>query len=113
VLENRIEAIERLAASDPGIDANLLESRVLALLPTGSSDSTPLVDAGAGLLALDPPEADSLGSGSAGATAAFAPGVSFAGSPTAVPEPSTLMLAGVAAFGAAYALRRRNVNRVS
>ena len=32
-LENRIAAIERLAATDPGLDVSLLEDRVLAALP--------------------------------------------------------------------------------
>ena len=122
VLENRIEAIERLAATDPGIDTSLLQSPVLATVslsnpPSGSSasggsaDSTPLVKTGFGLLALDPPEADSLGAGSSGATVAFPPSASFAGSPAAVPEPSSLMLAAAAAIGAAYALCRPKVNQ--
>ena len=33
-LENRIAAIERLAATDPGLDVSLLEDRVLAALPS-------------------------------------------------------------------------------
>ena len=62
VLENRIAAIERLAAVDPGLDASLLESRVLAALPSAAADSSPIVDAGSGLFALD---SSALGSGSA------------------------------------------------
>ena len=34
ILENRIAAIERLAATDPGLDVSLLESRVLSVLPS-------------------------------------------------------------------------------
>ena len=90
VLENRIAAIERLAATDPGLDANLLESRVLAVLHASSSpmaDSSPTADGGSSLLALD---SSAIGSGSASsAGAVFAPGASFSGSPAAVPEPST------------------------
>ena len=81
VLENRIAAIERLAATDPGLDVSLLESRVLAVLPAVSlsnppspsltADSSPTVDGGSSLLALD---SSALGSSSAsGARAAFAP----------------------------------------
>ena len=50
-------------------------------------------DIGSGLLAID---SSAFGSGLNGATAAFAQGAGFGGSPAAVPEPSTLLLA---AFG--------------
>ena len=65
VLENRIAAIERLAATDPGLDVSLLESRVLVVLPSSSTlaaDSSPILDSGSSLLALD---SSALGSGSA------------------------------------------------
>ena len=108
VLENRIAAIERLAATDPGLDASLLESRVLAVLPASSSaaaDSSSIIGGGSSLLALD---SSALGSSSASAASgAFAPSGSFAGSPAAVPEPSTLMLAAMAAIGLIAATRRR------
>ena len=111
VLENRVAAIERLAATDPGLDVSLLESRVLAVLPSSSStaaDSSPIVDSGSSLLAMD---SSALGSGSnsasSGASAAFAPSASFTGSPAAVPEPSTLALAALAAIGLIVASRRR------
>ena len=108
VLENRIAAIGRLAATDPGLDASLLESRVLAVLPASSlssADVSPQLDSGANLLAMD----SSLGSGSAlgGTASAFSATPSFAGRPAAVPEPSTLWLAALAALGLAFAARRR------
>ena len=111
VLENRIAAIERLAATDPGLDVSLLESRVLSVLPLSSTlvaDSSPIVDGGSVLLTLD---SSALGTGSAAssASAAFAPSASFAGSPSAVPEPSTLLLAALAAIGLAVAARRRTI----
>ena len=72
VLENRLAAIERLAATDPDLDASLLESRVLAVLPSSSSaaaDSSPSIDGASSLLALD---SSALGSGSGSAAAGSA-----------------------------------------
>jgi autotransporter-associated beta strand protein len=107
-LENRIAAIERLAATDPGLDVSLLESRVLAALPSPSilpsTEASPLADTGSGLLAVD---SSAIDSGSSGASAAFAAGASFSGSPAAVPEPSTLLLAALGGIGLAFAARRR------
>ena len=110
-LESRIAAIERLATTDPGLDVGLLENRVLAALPSSSIvptiDSAPLSDSGSGLLAAD---TSAFGTGSSGATAAFASGASFGGSPAAVPEPSTLLLAALGGIGLAFAARRRRLN---
>ncbi len=60
MLENRIAAIENLAARNPALNVSLLESRLLATLPssslwssTGAGSSTPLEDSGSSLLALD------------------------------------------------------------
>ena len=57
VLENRIAAIQRLAATDSGLDVSLLESDVLAALPSlsiiSSTDASPLADTGSGLIAAD------------------------------------------------------------
>ena len=107
-LENRIAAIERLAATDPGLDVSLLESRVLAALPSSSilpsTDASPLADGGSSLLAAD---TSAFASGSSGASATFAAGASFSGSPAAVPEPSTLLLAALGGIGLAFAARRR------
>jgi len=111
-LENRIAAIEQLAAIDPGLDVSLLESRVLAALsppPTSvlpSIGSAQLGDTGSGLLSVESSEFSSA-SGPIGATAAFA----SSASPTAVPEPSTLLLAAVAGIGLALAARRRRIGR--
>ncbi len=56
-LENRLAAIERLATTDPGLDVSLLESRILAALPSSSilpsTDSSSLIGADSGLLAVD------------------------------------------------------------
>ena len=112
VLENRIAAIERLAATDPGLDVSLLESRVLAVLPTVRSSHRR-----GGFLA-DQSAAVRVCSRwirarwaqvriVAAASAAFAPGASSAGSPAAVPEPSSLLLAALAAAGLAVAAYRR------
>ena len=115
-LENRVAAIERLATTDPGLDVGLLESRILAALPSSSilppTDSTSLIGADSGLLAVD---GGSFGSASSsalgGATAAFASSASFAGSPAAVPEPSSLLLAGLGVLGfASLAFKRRRAN---
>ena len=61
--ENRIAAIERSATTDPGLDLSLLESRVLALLRSSSSNSSSelpslpsLNDAGSNLPVLEPSE---------------------------------------------------------
>ncbi|HEX3999112.1 MAG TPA: autotransporter-associated beta strand repeat-containing protein [Pirellulales bacterium] len=114
-LENRITAIENLAATDPGLNASLLESRVLAVLPSGTAVSSPdasPAEIGSSLLASDTsvystPSASALGS----VTAAFAPSATFAGSPAAVPEPSTLLLAAMAGLGVIFAVRRRKICR--
>ncbi len=107
-LENRIAAIERRAATDPGLDVNLLESEVLAALPSSSilpsTDASPLADSGSGLLAAD---SSAFGAGSSGSGGTFAPAASFSGSPAAVPEPSTLLLAAFGGIGLAFAARRR------
>jgi hypothetical protein len=108
-LENRITAIERLAATDPGLDVSLLEDRVLASLPPSSilpsTDSSPLGETGSGLLAVD---GGTFGSSSllGGAAASFSSSVTFGGSPAAVPEPSTLFLAVLGGIGLAIAARR-------
>ena len=112
VLEYRIAAIERLAATDPGLDVSLLESRVLAVLPTSSSigDAAPALDTGSNLLALDSSALGSVSGQAAIGSTAFAPSASFAGSPAAVPEPSTLVLAALAVIGLLFAVRRRSVH---
>ena len=117
-LENRIAAIERLAATDPGLDASLLEDRVLAAIPSSSvwtSGASPLSETGSGLLAVDSSTiGSSFGSSFGGASAAFAPSADFAGGPelaegAAVPEPSTLLLAALGGFGILIACRRRTI----
>jgi hypothetical protein len=112
-LENRIAAIERLAATDPGLDVSLLEDRVLSALPNPSvwspSGTTPLVDSGTGLLAVDSGAIGSTSSSAFGSGAAFAPAADFGGSPAAVPEPSTLLLTALAGIGLAVGARRRSV----
>jgi hypothetical protein len=111
-LENRIAAIERLAATDPGLDVSLLENRVLSSLPSSiwtSADAASLVEIGSGLLTVD---SSTFASGSSGASAAFAPSAGFdGGSPAAVPEPSTLLLTAMGALGLAFAGRRRAICR--
>ena len=110
-LENRIAAIERLATTDPGLDVSLLESRVLAALPSSSilpaTDAAPLADTGSDLLAAD---TSAVGTGTSGSGAEFASTASFSGSPAAVPEPSTLLLAALGGIGLAFAARRRKSN---
>ena len=98
VLENRIAAIERLAATDPGLDVSLLESRVLAVLPSTPvlGDTSPIADSGANLLVLD---SSASGSGPSGSPAAFSATPSFTGGAAAVPEPSSLLLAALAGIG--------------
>ena len=108
-LENRIAAIERLATTDSGLDVSLLESRVLAALPSSSlssTDASPLADSGSGLIAADTSAFDTGSSGS-GSSGTFAAAASFSGSPAAVPEPSTLLLAAFGGLGLAFAARRR------
>ena len=115
VLENRIAAIERLAASDPGLDASLMESRVLAVLPSsealppsgqsGSVDSASL-GRGASLLAFD---SSAFGESPAGAArGAFSPSGNVGDSPVAVPEPSSLLLALVSGMSILVAARPRS-----
>jgi hypothetical protein len=109
-LEDRIAAIERLAATDPGLDVSLLEDRVLAALPTPSiwsaSGTSPFAETGSDLLAMDSSTfASPSGSTLGGATAAFAPAADFGSSPAAVPEPSTLLLAVFGGVGVLIAIR--------
>ena len=115
-LENRIAAIERLAATDPGLDVSLLEDRVLAALPSSSvwssSGTSPLLDSGSGLLAVDSSTSGSSSGSSLGGSAAFAPAAAFGGSPAAVPEPSTLLLAALGGIGILIAVRRRSHPRL-
>jgi hypothetical protein len=112
-LENRIAAIERLAATDPGLDVSLLEDRVLAALPTPSvwspSGTSPLIDSGSGLLAVDSGTSGSSSGSSLGGSVAFAPAAAFSGAPAAVPEPSTLLLAALGGIGVLMAFRRRTI----
>ena len=105
VLENRIAAIERLAATDPGLDVSLLESRVLAVIPSADFAATgSSVDPGANLLAID----SRTFASPSGAVASFSSTGSFSGGAAAVPEPSSLLLAGLGAIGlAAMFVRRR------
>ncbi len=117
-LENRIAAIERLAATDPGLDASLLEDRVLAAIPAASvwssSESSPLLDSSSGLLAADSSTIGSSSGSMLGGTVAFPSAADFGGGPelaegAAVPEPSTLLLAALGGFGLAFAIRRRAI----
>ena len=100
VLENRIAAIERLAATDPGLDVSLLESRVLAVLPSSFTaiDSSLPTGALSGTLAFDE---GTFGASlpSQAASADFASSATFTGSPAAVPEPASLLLALVGGLG--------------
>ena len=112
VLENRIAAIERLAVVDPGLNVDLLESRVLAALPTGVEvpiSLSPASDSGSNLLALGSSTfasaSDSIG---AAATFSFEPGTSGS---AAVPEPSALILAITGGMGLAVVLRQARKRR--
>jgi fibronectin-binding autotransporter adhesin len=111
-LENRLAAIGNLETTDPGLDVRLLESRVLAAIPSSSAwpstGSVPVTETGSGLLTVD---SSKFASGSRGASVAFAPGASFDGGPAAVPEPSTLLLAAFGGIGIALASRRRILGR--
>jgi hypothetical protein len=98
-LENRIAAIERLAAADAGLDVSLLEDRVLASLPSSvwsSSDSSESAEWGSSMLGMDDNLTDS---GASGAPTAFSSAAGIGGSPAAVPEPSTLLLAALGGIG--------------
>ena len=112
-LENRIAAIERLAAADPGLDVSLLEDRVLAALPPSSvwssNGTAPLLDSGSGLLAMDSSTIGSTSDSTLGGAAVFAPSAAFRSSPAAVPEPSTMLLAALGAVGLFFAGRRRAI----
>ncbi len=126
MLENRLAAIENLATQDPGLNVSLLESRILAALPSSSlwsstgsgSSSTPLEDSGSTLLALGGstlPGGSTFGttSTSSSAASAFAPSAGFSASPASVPEPSTLLLAALGGIGLALAARRRSNRQIS
>jgi len=107
-LENRLAAIERLAATDPGLDVSLLENRVLASLGPSSllsaSSDSPTTETGSGLLAIDN-SALAFDSAIGGATSGLSPVSGFGdgselgsgGAP--VPEPGTFMLVCIAAVG--------------
>jgi autotransporter-associated beta strand protein len=103
-LENRISAIEQLAAENPGLNVSLLESRVLASLPLSSpssaSGSSTLwsVAADSGLLATDSSML-AAASGSASDGAVVFSSMPDIGNSPAVPEPSTLLLAVLAGIG--------------
>ena len=113
--ENRIAAIERSATTDPGLDLSLLESRVLALLRSSSSNSSSelpslpsLNDAGSNLPVLEPSEVFSGSNMSlATARADLTPAANLVSSPVAVPEPSSLLLTVLASVGLMVVLVRR------
>jgi hypothetical protein len=99
-LENRLAATERLGATDPSLDVSLLESRILAAIPSSSimpsTDSSSLGETNSELLAAGRSD---FSPSSTDATAAFAPTTGLSGSPAAVPEPPTLLLAALAVIG--------------
>ena len=85
----------------------MLESRVLAAIPSSDWLSTGfalVTESGADLLSV---EGNEFATGSSSASAAFSPAAGFGGSPSAVPEPSTLLLAALGGIGLALAIRRR------
>jgi autotransporter-associated beta strand protein len=94
-LENRIDALERLALADPGLDVSLLENRVIASLHSASLlptiDAVPFGNSNVALLDATPfadnSSADTSVLGSAGL---------FAENSVAVPEPSAFLLAALA-----------------
>ena len=109
VLKNRIAAIERLASVDPGLNVSLLEDRVLAVLPTSagwSSDNAAApMESDSGLLAADE---SASGSSTGGQAAEFSANTGYGSNVAPVPEPTTLCLAVLAAFGVLLAARVRN-----
>ena len=95
-LENRIAAIERLAATDPGLDVSLLESNILAALPAQPAPTTKVAAA----TSAD----DSQRSSGATPTVTVAPPVHTTATPAsfveAVPDISATAVAGGGGFSA-------------
>ncbi|HEX3999683.1 MAG TPA: autotransporter-associated beta strand repeat-containing protein [Pirellulales bacterium] len=111
-LESRIAAIERLASMNPGLNASLMESRLLALLPAttdlSNASFTSPADDSASLLAADSSAIGSSSSPAVVAGAAFLPAGGSNGGVAEVPEPSSLLLAGLGSIALmALAMRRR------
>lgn len=99
-LENSITAVERLAAVDPSYNPAYVENAVLAELPSFSA--TDESDGGQVGTSLDFVSSDSLGG-----SGSFEIGSATAiGGANAVPEPASILLAGVAAIGLLFASRR-------
>jgi hypothetical protein len=123
-LKNRIAAIERLQASDPGLDVSLLEDRVMAAVPsldwpTSVSMAQSPNEASSVLLNPNSAAEDLSGADSRlsdESSDLFASNADGGGSTAAVPEPSALLLAaigGVAIGGVAIALAALRRNRMS
>jgi len=109
-LENRIAAIERLRASDPGLDESMSEDAVISLLDWSAiaSPNLPPSEANSSLLnpdsaAVDFSNSSSIASGQSSELFASSPDQS--NNPAAVPEPSAFLLAAFCGLAVAFAAR--------
>ena len=110
-LENRLLAIARLSQSDPSFDAGAVEDSLLAIIPGWSVNSSGADPSPAELISLA--ESDGLLPDSMSTSEAvpssnlILPTGTTVGATATVPEPSTLVLAGLAVASAALAVRKR------
>ena len=101
-LENSLTRLDHLAVTDSHLNIAAMDSHILAELNADISSSGTFSGSG-------PTFGNSSSDSGIGGLGS---GVSLGGSPAAVPEPSTIVLALLAGCGTALAFRRRNACRV-
>ena len=110
-LDNRLLAIARLSQSDPSFGAGAVEDSLLAIIPGWSVSSSGADPSPAELISLA--ESDGLLPNSVSTSEAvpssnlILPTGTTVGATATVPEPSTLVLTGLAVASAALAVRKR------
>ncbi len=106
ILEDRLSAIDRMAAANPDLDVSSLDNRVMGQLAAWTNVDAANPAILSNMLSLD---SSISGSSASGLGGGLSGGLSLSGGAAAVPEPSTLLLVVLGGLGVAFAIRRRRV----